>query len=395
MRIILRFHAALRVTKASRFFNRTTSLYCSSLMRIACSSVIVTLFSLFVTRICDAQERVYLKGGGTIDGVSVDVFNDQLQWLDTDGRLNSIPLADIVRVEYVDQRADIVPFSQNPSPGPIIPSPEMLTVPAAPDGSPIVDPSMPATDAEGHPLSQDPALAESDGHWEEFCDWTCETFDAWTQRLELGARILRGNSNEEFVNLGGKFQKKSDAKMTQIDFSGQYGRNRSVVATNRWILNSNTDFNQDGNWIIYMVTKNEYDEFENLDYRGTLSSGLGYRFINEEKKKLITRLGPGVTYEKFNHPSNSRTTPDMFAEMESIWPLGLSASYEHRTTVHPSISDFGIVRMVSSHGVLYTLDDKGRWQFKVDFRWEYNSQPNPGRLRSDYTTNFSIVYNRG
>ncbi|MFN0195493.1 MAG: YdiY family protein [Planctomycetaceae bacterium] len=331
--------------------------------------------------------------------MSVDVFNEELQWMDANGRLNSIPLVDIVRVEYIDQTAsdppDPLPFSPNPSPGPIIPAPEMLTIPTAPEDSTIVDPAAPQTGIEGDSSMHDPTMTDANGHWEEFCEWSCETFDEWTQRLELGARILRGNSEEEFVNLGGKFQKKTDAKLTQIDFSGQYGRNRSIIATNRWILNSNTDFNQEGNWIIYVVTKNEYDEFENLDYRGTLSSGLGYRFINEEKRKLIGRFGPGVTYEKFNSPSNSRTTPDMFAELESIWPLGASATYEHRTTVHPSISDFGIVRIVSSNGLLYSLDDKGRWQFKADLRWEYNSQPNPGRLRSDYTTNFSIVYNRG
>lgn len=362
-------------------------------------SILVLSLGLFPVNSGVAQERLHLKNGESRDGISIDVVDNSLKWIDATGEISSIPLDSIAQIEYLDDAGtaenDSLPAPATDenaaSPTYVLSDPAAVVDPAA---NPADGPPAPIVDANGNPIAADGA-GPQDAYWDEFYDWTCETFETWTQRLELGARILRGNSEEEYVNLGGKFQHETERRLTQIDFSGQYGRNRGVIASNRWIMNSNTDFNREGNWIVYVVTKNEYDEFENLDYRGTLSSGLGYKFINEPNRRLITRVGPGVTYEKFIHPGNERTTPDLFTELESLWPVGPSASYEHRTTAHPSIDDFGLIRIVSSHGVLYTLDEKGRWKFKVDFRYEYNSQPNPGRLRSDYTTNFSIVYSRG
>lgn len=344
-----------------------------------------------------ALERLHLKSGETREGISVDVAENAVKWVGTDGKLSLIPLDDIAKIEYLDAdeaKTDEPAVTPASSEEPAAPS-YVLSEPAD-----VIDPTAPPAtepealvDAEGNPLPPDAGIAH-DSYWNHFCDWTCNSFERWTHRLELGARVLRGNSIEEYVNLGGKFEDQTDERLSQIDFSGQYGRNRGIIASNRWIINSNTDFNREGNWIVFITTKNEYDEFENLDYRGTLSSGLGYKFIDEPNRRIITRVGPGVTYEKFNKPSNERVTPDLFTELETLWPIGASASYEHRTTTHPSVTDFSLIRIVSSHGLLFRLDDDGKWQFMADFRYEYNSQPNPGRLRSDYTTNLSIVYTR-
>ncbi|MDA0832206.1 MAG: DUF481 domain-containing protein [Planctomycetota bacterium] len=380
-----------------------------SLISSLLTGICLFALSLFVSSDAVAQERLRLTDGTTLEGISLDVVDNSLKWIDADGKISSIPLDSVVRIEFLadgDSSANNPPAEPPPAPTVVPPTDDGTAPPTyvLADPAAVVDtgtnptegppPTEATIDADGNLVPSEGKLS-NDGYWDEFYDWTCETFETWTHRLELGARVLRGNSIEEYVNLGGKFQHETEQRSTQVDFSGQYGRNRGVIASNRWILNSNTDFNREGNWIVYVVTKNEYDEFENLDYRGTLSSGLGYKFINEPNKKLITRVGPGVTYEKFIHPGNHRTTPDLFSEIETLWPIGSSASYEHRTTAHPSIEDFGLIRIVSSHGVLFTLDERGRWKFKVDFRYEYNSRPNPGRLDSDYTTNFSLVYTRG
>ncbi len=62
--------------------------------------------------------------------------------------------------------------------------------------------------------------------------------------------------------------------------------------------------------------------------------------------------------------------------------------------MHPSLEDFGVVRLVSTNGLLFELDDHGRWRLKIGFRFEYNSEPNENRLPADYTTSVLLVYTR-
>ena len=223
---------------------------------------------------------------------------------------------------------------------------------------------------------------------------TTDGFQRWTKRMELGARLIDGNSDQDFLNVAGKFERKENSWLGQLDFGGQYSQSDGDPKTNRWIGNATFDYGRHGNWIVFATTKNEFDEFENLDYRGTYSSGIGYRFVNEDYRRLIVRVGPAFTYERFRDPFNERTSPDGFGELELNWPFLMRSNFESKTTIHPSLADMEIFRMISDNGLLFKLDHDGHWSLKFGLRVEYNSQPNEGRLPADYTTNVLLVYTR-
>lgn len=87
-----------------------------------------------------------------------------------------------------------------------------------------------------------------------------------------------------------------------------------------------------------------------------------------------------------------RTTPDGFGELEVKWPLQERSAFESKTTVRPSLDDLGIVRLTTDNSLLFRLDDNGRWQLKLGFRYQLNNRPNRNRLPSDYTTSVMLVY---
>ena len=239
--------------------------------------------------------------------------------------------------------------------------------------------------------------AVSDSGWAPFDDafeLAIGTVNEWTKRVEFGGRFLKGNSDEDHFALKGRFEKQTKNRYTEFDVGGEYGQNRKVRATNRWFGAGTWDFAKEGQWIFYVSSKNEFDEFQNLDYRGTLSSGLGYRFFNEKQKRLIVRLGPAVTLEVFHRPVVRRTTPDVFAELESRWPLFARTQFENKTTLRPSVSDLHVFRLTTNSGLLVRLDDHERWRLKLGVRIDHNSRPNLDRMKTDFTTSLSIVYTR-
>lgn len=227
---------------------------------------------------------------------------------------------------------------------------------------------------------------------QDFVESTFDVFSLWTKRIEFGARFIDGNSNQDFLSTAGRFENRGENWLGQLEFNGERSESNGKEATNRWNGNVTYDYGKHGKWIVFATAKNEYDEFEGLDYRGTYSSGLGYRFLNEENRRLIARVGPGVTYEQFADPDRERTTPDAFGELEVNLPIFRRSSFESKTTVHPSVSSLDVFRVISQNGFLFKIDEHGAWRIKLGFRFDYNSRPNKNRLPADYTTNVLLVY---
>ena len=319
-----------------------------------------------------ASERVYLKKGDPLVGVNRGFTEQGILWEQPNGKTIEILLEDIDRIEY-----------------PGIPIPRFDDSAADDFNEGILEP---LTGSGEGAISE--VTAPTTNTLKNIFHATVSGFEAWTKRIEIGGRFLDGNSDEDFITAGGKFERIHGNSVGQIDFGGQYGRSDGDITSNRWNANLTYDYGKSGNWIVFATAKNEYDEFENLDYRGTYSSGIGYRFYNDDDRRLIIRVGPAVTYELFRDPKLTRTTPDGFGEIEINWPLWMQSSFESKTTVHPSLEDISVVRLVSNSGLLVKLNDDGRWKLRLGFRVEYNSAPNKGRLPADYTSSIRIVYTR-
>jgi len=316
-------------------------------------------------------EILHLQGGEQLSGISRGFADGMLRWELPQGSELTLPLEAIDRIEYssVDSAVPLAPVE-------------------------TLDPSLDASDAEEDLNGRFQPFHSTIDVFEHSADRALEVADNWTERIEVGGRLLDGNSNEDFFNLSATLERQVENRFAQFEFGGQYGQSDGDPNTNRWFGNSNFDFDHEGNWICFISTKNEFDEFENLDYRGTFSTGMGYRFYNEDDKRLILRVGPAATYEKFHAPAKTRTTPDLLGEIELRWPIFERTSIEHKTTVHPSMADVNVFRLVSNYGLLVHLDEDSAWSLKIGTRHEYNARPNQDRKPSDYTTSLQLVYTR-
>jgi hypothetical protein len=356
-------------------------------------AIVIGLTAVLFAAPCHAAEILYLKSGDRFSGTSRGLSDGTLRWQMPYGGEIRIPLEAVDRIEY-------------PAPSLAGPLPDSEAVPITNEVPPLEVPS--AAQGDSGPLIPDGDLPGDEDletcgpgylhslveRFENTQNAAAKQFVVWTKRIELGARFLDGNNDQDFIDVTAKIERENADPYVDADFGGQYGQNRGDRATNRWFGNVTVDFAKERKWIFYLSSKNEYDEFENLDYRGTLSPGIGYRFLNEKDKKLVTRLGPAVTHELFRDPPLRRTTPDLFAELDTRWPLFDRVQYEHKSSIHPSLNDIDVYRIVSNTGILICLDDGEQWNLKLGMRFEHNSQPNVGREKSDYTSSILLVYKR-
>jgi len=216
----------------------------------------------------------------------------------------------------------------------------------------------------------------------------------WTKRFTLGMRYVTGNSHERTANVQADFERIGTSNNTQVQIGGQFGESNGVRGSNRWFATGTSDFNTPSNWIYFLKHMNEYDEFQNLDYRGTYSGGMGYRFFNADKRRLIVRFGPAGTLEYFHAPATDRLTMDLFAEFEAQWPITKRVQYDQKTTVYPNVQNFELFRTTTTANLVIALDEGERWALQVGVQDQYISQPNTNRLPHDLWTNVSIVYQR-
>ncbi|MBA4031091.1 MAG: hypothetical protein C0478_09415 [Planctomyces sp.] len=219
----------------------------------------------------------------------------------------------------------------------------------------------------------------------------------WTNRIQLGGNFTNGNSNVDIVDVLTQFERSTAVSLRQMELGGQWSQSTGVVTANRWWLNGNFDWpfsSEEDKWITFLSSKNEYNKLANLNFRGTDTVGIGYRFFYEPKKRLITRIGPAVTVESFDSPDDTRTTFDLFTEVEIRWPIAKRTSLESRIRYQPSLLDGAIYRVFSTSSLLWDLDQENRWKLALNVRTEYISVPSPGRKSTDIFTIVSLVYQR-
>lgn len=325
-----------------------------------------------------ATETLYLKNGDRLSGSQIGFGEGLLRWNWRDAGIIEVPFDEIEKVDYAPEPessgADVASL--------VLMSPGQVFAPPA-DHTPL--------DIPVPPPPEPPFLQTL---WVEYSDWFQHGFDTWTERLELGGSFLKGNTDQEAFNTAAKFTRETDWTKTQINLGGQYAQSKGGLTANRWFGDTTTDFKRTGKWINFIRTLHEFDEFANLDYRGTGSLGIGYRFIDADPRQLTVRAGPGVTMEVFHSPRVLRTTPDLFTELEAKWPIGERVIFEEKATVHPSINNWELVRILNTSSFLIPLDSQKRWNLKFGFRYEYNGVPNINRRPSDFATTVNIVYSR-
>ncbi|MBA3614366.1 MAG: DUF481 domain-containing protein [Nitrospirales bacterium] len=127
----------------------------------------------------------------------------------------------------------------------------------------------------------------------------------------------------------------------------------------------------------------EYDKFQGLDLRSTTGLGLGYQFFDTPSHSLSGSIGPAFVYEKFQETGTTKTATGAWAVDWSYELISDRVRMYHR---QKGFRDLGVggstaLRLTAEQGA--RIEVYGNLYLKVAFEYRYNSDPEPGKNKSD------------
>ncbi|MEK6233706.1 MAG: DUF481 domain-containing protein, partial [Planctomycetales bacterium] len=142
--------------------------------------------------------------------------------------------------------------------------------------------------------------------------------DFWIpQRFELGGDFKRG-TRESWTMLGSsRWEAEDDHRRRSLKAGGKYSQVERAKSANEWTVEQTYDRKDpETPRLVFSKFNVEYDEIEQLSFRSAISGGVGYSWLDQEERRLITRAGPTFTFTDFFGDSDIRVDPELLVELE-------------------------------------------------------------------------------
>jgi putative salt-induced outer membrane protein YdiY len=162
---------------------------------------------------------------------------------------------------------------------------------------------------------------------------------AWESSLSIGFTLTRGNSDTLLATASIQTHRKTLEDEFNLGADGAYGENDSVQNVNSAHGFSQYNHLFSERFFGYLRADALHDEIADLQYRITLSPGVGYYFLRQTNTSLAGEFGPAMVFEKLGDDGNNYVT------------LRLAERFEHKFTENnarvwesveclPQINDF-------------------------------------------------------
>jgi putative salt-induced outer membrane protein len=222
----------------------------------------------------------------------------------------------------------------------------------------------------------------------------------WESTAGVGLTLSAGNSENLLISADLGTQRKWDQNELQFGATGGYGKSRvdvrdPVTGETSRRTDKNTEFIRGFGQYNRLLSERLYgyaradalrDEIANVEYRVTLSPGVGYMFIKNPRTTLRGEFGPGYVFERtYNEVANTHETDDYMS-------LRFSERFEHRLSERarlwqsaeflPQVDDFNNFILNLELGI--EADITQSLSLRVVAQDVYDNEPPPGRKNNDF-----------
>lgn len=206
------------------------------------------------------------------------------------------------------------------------------------------------------------------------------TVPKWDVSAGLGLTATQGNSETVLFSLTGRADKKWGPNELHLGADGTYGENHDVKDNEslRGFLQYNRLFTE--RWYGYGRVEGLHDAIADVEYRFTLSPGVGYYFIKTAETSFSVEGGPGVIFEKQGHDTHN------------YFVARISEKFEHKFNDRvrvweaaeflPQVDDLENYVVNAEAGVESALSKA--WALRLVLQDTYDNVPAPGRRKNDF-----------
>ena len=266
-----------------------------------------------------------------------------------------------------------------PPPGvdaPVVESPEFLGRVAVPPSLAVeavpVQAVLPAETLEQITPVESPVLVNTSS-WYHPAYWFGP--DPWDIGFELGINGNEGINESLSMRVGGHINRETER--WKFDNSLVYNKNTAndVETQNNALLDSRVDrVLGKSRWSLFFLNQVLYDEFQAFDLRVSLSSGVGYQFIDTETMDLTGSFGAGASRE-FGAVVEETAYEALFG-LDYEHDFSKTQRFTAKVDYFPEWEDFSLYRIVTDFGWEIDLDRPQNVSLKFSVVDRYDSTPN-------------------
>ena len=210
----------------------------------------------------------------------------------------------------------------------------------------------------------------------------------WITSASFGFTLAKGNSDTMLANGNLLSSKKWDRNEMDLGIDGTYGETDGLRSAGNihGFAQYNRLFTERFFGLLRVDAVN--DSVANVDYRVTLSPGVGYYFIKNTNTFLRAEAGPGFVFERVGGVTDSYVTLRLAERFETKinHHVKLWQSLEYL----PAVEDFGDFVAHAEIGLDTSLTPK--LSLRTFVQDTYDSTPAPGLKKNDVKLVVAIAY---
>lgn len=224
------------------------------------------------------------------------------------------------------------------------------------------------------------------------------TEPVWHGAFDVGYRGRRGNAERAALQQNLKLTAVQDEWRLAGYLNGRYAeqqvRNRTARTENEVKGGARVSHDIEDGLTAFVATDLERDEFEQLELRSLISSGVGLCWLAEMPWQYETRLSAGVQHESYA-TGFERRTPVGQLTSELKYRVNAHILVTQQTNWIPDFHRGDAYRLSAQSAAVFYLDPEHRLFIKSGIDHEYNSRPSNDeveRLDTIYFSNFGLEF---
>lgn len=210
--------------------------------------------------------------------------------------------------------------------------------------------------------------------------------EGWSGSGEAGANISSGNTDNKGVAIGVTLAKETRLWKHTLRGLVDYQRQDGVTTRERYFAGYEGNYNITPNFYALVTLAYEKDEFSGFSRRFAESLGLGYRIITTDTMRFSLEAGPALRQTDFTNGVTDNAfaargagnfwcalTPALeFSEGATLFYDSFNTSFQSLTALTAKLS--------------------GKLSARASFQLNTESNPPPGRKKSDTISRATLVY---
>ena len=211
----------------------------------------------------------------------------------------------------------------------------------------------------------------------------------WETEVALGGNLSRGNNDSHRVKGEIKSTRKTEQDRLVLAGTAEIGENEGDKTTE--YIEGQVDYRRDIHERLYWyaLLNGRRDAIANLDYRFTLSPGIGYKVIDEDYLVLSFETGPAYVLEQLEDQDPEHSLRGRVGQ-ELEWQISEWAKLFQTSEFLVNAQDTDDWILEAEIGVETAITKSFSLRFGA--KDIYDNQPAAGRKKNDIQLNTAVVY---